>query len=120
PRGYLLFEALEGYIKERLREGEYQVIKTPHVLLDQIWKRSGHWEHYQENMFVTEVEGQTFAMEPMNCPGSTLAYRNDLRSYRDLPLRLAEFGLCHRYEKSGVLTGMMRVRSFTQDDAHIY
>jgi threonyl-tRNA synthetase len=120
PAGYLLHEALETYTKERLREGDYRIIKTPHVLSANLWHQSGHWEHYRDNMFFTEAEGQTFALKPMNCPGSTFAFRADLRSYRDLPLRLAEFGLCHRFERSGVLTGMLRVRSFTQDDAHLY
>ena len=95
-------------------------IKTPQVLDEELWRRSGHWDNYRENMFFTSVEDRRFALRPMNCPGACLVYASDRRSYRDLPLRLAEFGLVSRNEREGVLHGLLRVRAFTQDDAHVY
>jgi threonyl-tRNA synthetase len=98
----------------------YQEISTPILVRQQLWEQSGHWEHYAEHMFQVEAEEQTFSLKPMNCPESTFVYRQAIRSYRDLPLRLAEMGRLHRNERSGTLTGLFRVRQFTQDDAHIY
>jgi threonyl-tRNA synthetase len=105
--------------KEHIKRG-YQEIRTPIILNEELWKRSGHWDHYKENMYFTEIDGQTYAIKPMNCPGAMLVYKSTLHSYRDLPLRLCELGLVHRHELSGVLHGLMRVRSFTQDDAHLF
>lgn len=120
PKGALLYEALVNYWREEhVREG-YQEIRTPTLLREELWKQSGHYEHYQENMFFSKTEEGMFAVKPMNCPGSTLIYRNAMRSYRDLPLRLSELGLVHRYERSGVLHGLFRVKAFTIDDAHIF
>jgi threonyl-tRNA synthetase len=99
---------------------DYHEIKTPAVLDRSLWERSGHWENYEENMFTTSSENREYAVKPMNCPGHVQVFNNDLHSYRDLPLRLAEFGSCHRNEPSGALHGLMRVRGFTQDDAHIF
>ena len=93
---------------------------TPLILDQDLWIRSGHWDHYRENMYFTEIDGKPFAIKPMNCPGGILVYQTQLRSYRDLPLKLAELGIVHRHERSGVLHGLMRVRCFTQDDAHIF
>lgn len=98
----------------------YQEIKTPIILNEELWRRSGHWDHYKENMYFTEIDGETYAIKPMNCPGAMLVYKSTMHSYRDLPLRLCELGLVHRHELSGVLHGLMRVRSFTQDDAHLF
>lgn len=128
PKGMVCWRALEELMREKLRARNYVEIKTP-VLLDKtVWKITGHWDHYRDNMFFIQPhaleqkpdEEPRYGMKPMNCPGSAMAFRQDLRSYRELPLRLAEFGLCHRFEKSGVMSGMTRVRSFTQDDGHIY
>ena len=99
---------------------DYAEIQTPTMLDTELWKTSGHWDNYRENMYFTEVEGQSFAMKPMNCPGACLVYRSRRHSYRELPLRYAEFGHVHRHELSGVLHGLFRVRAFTQDDAHIF
>jgi len=120
PKGALLYDTLLGYWrKEHAKEG-YEEIRTPTLLRDELWKQSGHYEHYKENMFFSKTEEGMFAVKPMNCPGSTLIYRSALRSYRDLPIRLAELGLVHRYERSGVLHGLFRVKAFTIDDAHIF
>ena len=120
PKGETLYENLIRYWrKEHEREG-YHEIRTPTLLRDELWKQSGHYEHYHENMFFSKTEEGMMAVKPMNCPGSTLIYRNGLRSYRDLPLRLSELGLVHRYERSGVLHGLFRVKAFTIDDAHIF
>ena len=105
--------------QEQLKRG-YQEVSTPILLRDELWRRSGHYDHYRQNMYFTEVEGDGFAIKPMNCPGAFLIFASEVRSYRDLPLRLMEFGLVHRHELSGVLNGLKRVRSFTQDDAHIF
>ena len=120
PNGMVLKNTLLKYWHEvHAREG-YQEISTPIMLSRELWETSGHWDHYRENMYTTEIDEDDFAVKPMNCPGSLLVYNSDQHSYRDLPLRMAELGLVHRHEKSGVLHGLMRVRSFTQDDAHIY
>ncbi len=118
--GMIVWQQIEGFIREELSRRGYKEIKTPLVLTDSLWHQSGHYDHYRDNMYFVEKEDRTFAVKPMNCPGACLLYKTGLRSYRDLPLRLAEFGLVHRYELSGVLHGLFRVRGFTQDDAHIY
>ncbi len=120
-KGWTLYRALEDYMRRRLEEDGYAEIKTPQVLDRALWERSGHWEKYAANMFTCEtVEGEVLAVKPMNCPGHVQVFNFGQKSYRDLPLRLAEFGSCHRYEPSGALQGLMRVRAFTQDDAHIF
>jgi threonyl-tRNA synthetase len=120
PQGTVLLRLIEREVRGHLDRGGYVEIKTPHVLDEDLWHRSGHWDNYAENMFFTEVEGRRFALKPMNCPGACLVYASERRSYRDLPLRLAEFGLVSRNEREGVLHGLLRVRAFTQDDAHVY
>ncbi len=120
PRGMIIRNELEKFWREQHALAGYQEIKTPIILNRVLWERSGHWDHYKENMYFTRIDEQDFAVKPMNCPGSMLLYRLDLHSYRDLPIRLAELGLVHRHEMSGTLHGMMRVRAFTQDDAHIF
>src|SRR3989441_2427177 len=120
PNGMVLIRELEKFAREALDANGYQEIATPLLIHKRLWEQSGHWEHYQENMFKVEVEEELFTLKPMNCPPSTYVYRRSLRSYRDLPLRFSEMGRCHRNERSGTLTGLVRVRQFTQDDAHIY
>lgn len=120
PKGMRLLNALRDWLRAKLLRSGYEEIKTPIILTQRLWEQSGHYENYRENMYFTEIDEQPYAVKPMNCPGSTIVYRTQLRSYRDLPLRLFEFGLVHRHELSGVLTGLFRVRAFTQDDAHIY
>jgi len=120
PKGWALYRALESYMRQRLTEGGYQEVKTPQLFDRKFWEVSGHWETFHEHMYTTEQEERIFALKPMNCPGHVQIYRHDLKSYRDLPLRMAEFGSCHRFEPSGALHGLMRVRAFTQDDAHIF
>ena len=120
PKGWSLWQQIEQYIREILKENFYQEIRTPQVLDKSLWERSGHWENFRENMFTTHSEERNFAIKPMNCPGHVQVFTQGLKSYRDLPLRLAEFGSCHRNEPSGALHGLMRVRGFTQDDAHIF
>jgi threonyl-tRNA synthetase len=120
PKGMVLVRELERFIREAQDARGYQEISTPIVVNKKLWEQSGHWEHFRENMFTLEVEEETYSLKPMNCPESTFVYRQSLRSYRDLPLRLSEMGRCHRNERSGTLTGLVRVRQFTQDDAHIY
>jgi len=120
PKGHTLWRTIEQYVRDKVAAAGYQEVKTP-VLVDRsLWEKSGHWENYAENMFIAESEGRTLAVKPMNCPGHVLIYRQGIKSYRDLPLRIAEFGSCHRNEPSGALHGLMRVRAFTQDDAHIF
>jgi threonyl-tRNA synthetase len=120
-KGWTLYRTLEAYIRRRLDKEGYQEVKTPQVLDRSLWEKSGHWEKFGKNMFVCETdEGDTLAVKPMNCPGHVQIFNVGQKSYRDLPLRMAEFGSCHRYEPSGGLHGIMRVRSFTQDDAHIF
>lgn len=120
PKGMVVMNKLvEFWRREHTKRG-YVEIKTPLILDRELWVRSGHWDHYKENMYFTEIDEMPFAIKPMNCPGGIMVYKNDLRSYRDLPLRMAELGIVHRHERSGALHGLMRVRSFTQDDAHLY
>ncbi|WP_054302757.1 threonine--tRNA ligase [Gemmobacter sp. LW-1] len=126
PNGWTVYRTLEDYMRKRLRQADYKEIKTPQVVDRVLWEKSGHWEAYRENMFIVEVdeegakEKRINALKPMNCPCHVQVYNQGLKSYRDLPLRLAEFGSCHRYESSGSMHGLMRVRGFTQDDAHIF
>jgi len=120
PNGWMMVRELERFVREVLDARGYQEISTPILVNKRLWEQSGHWEHYRENMFLVESEEQVFGLKPMNCPESTLVYRHALRSYRDLPLRFSDMGRLHRNERSGTLTGLMRVRQFTQDDAHIY
>ena len=120
-KGWTLFQTLVEYMRARQDEAGYSEVNTPELMDRELWKASGHWETFGENMFTTRTEDErVFAIKPMNCPGHVQIFRNDLRSYRDLPYRLAEFGKVHRYEPSGALHGLMRVRAFTQDDAHIF
>lgn len=120
PRGMILRNELEQFWREEHRRAGYLEIRTPIILSRSLWEQSGHWDHYQENMYFTTIDDVDYAIKPMNCPGGILVYKSEQHSYRDLPLRLAEMGLVHRHEKSGVLHGLMRVRAFTQDDAHIF
>ncbi|HQA12332.1 threonine--tRNA ligase [Zoogloea sp.] len=120
PNGWTLWQQIEQYMRRVLTEAGYQEVKTPLVMDRQLWERSGHWDNYRDNMFTTESEKRDYAIKPMNCPGHVQIYNHGLHSYRDLPLRLAEFGSCHRNEPSGALHGLMRVRGFVQDDAHIF
>jgi len=120
PKGWVIWQQVEQYMREVFRVNSYQEIRTPQVLDKGLWERSGHWENFRENMFTTNSEQRDFAVKPMNCPGHVQVFNQGLKSYRDLPLRLAEFGSCHRNEPSGALHGIMRVRAFTQDDAHIF
>jgi len=120
PKGQMIWRTLEGAMRElQIRRG-YQEISTPIVVSEKLWRQSGHWDLYRENMFLIESEGQMFSLKPMNCPESTFVYRSRKRSYRDLPLRLNEYGRLHRNERSGTLSGLTRVRQFIQDDAHLY
>jgi threonyl-tRNA synthetase len=120
PGGMILVRELEKFAREHLDARGYHEISTPMLVNKKLWEQSGHWEHYSDNMFKLEVEDEIFSLKPMNCPESTFVYRRTVRSYRDLPLRYSEMGRCHRNERSGTLTGLVRVRQFTQDDAHIY
>lgn len=120
PKGMVIRNELENYWREIHRKWGYQELKTPIILNRQLWERSGHWFHYRENMYTTVIDEEDYAIKPMNCPGAILIYNSELHSYRDFPLRTSELGLVHRHELSGALHGLMRVRSFTQDDAHIF
>ena len=120
PKGMVLKNTLMEYWREIHQKAGYQEISTPIILNRRLWETSGHWDHYKENMYTTEIDGEEYAVKPMNCPGGVLVYRSEPRSYRDLPLRLGEVGLVHRHEKSGQLHGLMRVRCFNQDDEHIF
>jgi threonyl-tRNA synthetase len=120
PNGVLLVNAVTQAVRDILDRNGYQEIKTPIILNEDLWHRSGHWDHYKENMYFTTIDEQPYAVKPMNCPGCLLVYRNAPHSYKDLPLKYAEMGLVHRHEKSGVLHGLFRVRQFTQDDAHVF
>ena len=121
PKGWTLFQALISYMRRRQQASGYIEVNTPQVLDRALWETSGHWQTYRENMFVTQTEDErVFALKPMNCPGHVQIFKNGLKSYRDLPMKIAEFGVVHRYEPSGALHGVMRVRAFTQDDAHIF
>ena len=120
PKGMILRNALLEFWREEHRKRGYMEISTPIIMNRTLWEKSGHWDHYRENMYFTDIDNQEFAVKPMNCPGAILTYKTTNRSYKDLPLRLAEIGLVHRHELSGVLSGLFRVRSFSQDDAHIF
>jgi threonyl-tRNA synthetase len=121
PKGWTLWRTIENYLRARLEHGGYVEVKTPQLLDRALWEASGHWEKFRENMFIAQsADEKVLALKPMNCPGHVQIFRQGLKSYRDLPLRIAEFGSCHRNEPSGALHGVMRVRAFTQDDAHIF
>ena len=120
PKGMVIMNCLMDFWKKEHTKRGYSEIRTPLILDRDLWIRSGHWDHYRENMYFTEIDELPFAIKPMNCPGGMLVYKTQLRSYRDLPMRMAELGVVHRHERSGVLHGLMRVRCFTQDDAHLY
>jgi threonyl-tRNA synthetase len=120
PKGWTLWQEVEQYMRRKFIEHDYQEVRTPTIMDRTLWEKSGHWENYHDNMFTTSSENRDYAVKPMNCPGHVQIYNHGLHSYRDLPLRLAEFGSCHRNETSGSLHGLMRVRGFTQDDAHIF
>ncbi|MEL7431032.1 MAG: threonine--tRNA ligase [Chlamydiota bacterium] len=120
PKGLLIWNHLLDFLRHSLDEHEYIEIKTPTMMSKQLWQRSGHWDHYRENMYLSEVENKEFAIKPMNCPGCMLYYKSAVHSYREFPLRVAEIGHVHRYEPSGALNGLFRVRAFHQDDAHIF
>ena len=121
PNGWSVFQSLISYVRQKNAEAGYLEVSTPEMVARSLWERSGHWESFGDNMFTSEtVDGRTFAIKPMNCPGHIQVFNQGIKSYRDLPMRLGEFGKCHRYEPSGALHGMMRVRAFTQDDAHIF
>ena len=120
PKGWVVYQIIEQYMRRVFRENGYQEIRTPLILDRSLWERSGHWENFRENMFTTQSESRDYAVKPMNCPGHIQVFNQGIKSYRDLPLRLAEFGCCHRNEPSGALHGLMRVRNFVQDDAHIF
>jgi len=120
PKGMVLWNILIDFWRKEHQKRGYQEIKTPIILNEELWQRSGHWEHYKDNMYFTKIDDMAYAVKPMNCPGGILMYKSNSHSYRDLPIRLGELGIVHRHEKSGVLHGLMRVRCFTQDDAHIF
>ncbi|WP_062738475.1 threonine--tRNA ligase [Ralstonia mannitolilytica] len=120
PKGWTLWQEVEQYMRRVYRENGYQEVKGPQILDKSLWEKTGHWDKYRENMFITESEKREYALKPMNCPGHILIYKQGIKSYRDLPLRFGEFGACHRNEPSGGLHGIMRVRGFTQDDGHIF
>jgi threonyl-tRNA synthetase len=120
PKGWVIWQQIEQYMRQKFVEHGYQEVRTPAVMDRSLWEKSGHWDNYRENMFTTASENRDYAVKPMNCPGHVQIFNSGLHSYRDLPLRLAEFGSCHRNEPSGALHGIMRVRGFTQDDAHIF
>jgi len=120
PKGVVLFNELVQFCRQELAKRGYQEVKTPLILNEELWHRSGHWDHYRENMYFTSIDERDYAVKPMNCPGGLLVYKSRLHSYREFPLKVAEFGQVHRHEKSGVLHGLFRVRTFTQDDAHVF
>lgn len=120
PNGMVMRNELESYWRQKHQRAGYQEIKTPIMMKQELWEQSGHWDHYHENMYFSNVDEQNYAIKPMNCPGAILVFNSKRRSYRELPLRYAELGLVHRHELSGSLNGLLRVRSFTQDDAHLF
>ena len=120
PRGFALYQVVESYIRKRMRQAGFREVRTPQLLARGLWERSGHWEKFGENMFALDDGHQTLALKPMSCPGHIQIFNKRVRSFRDLPLRLAEFGACHRNEPSGALQGLMRTRAFVQDDAHVF
>ncbi|OHB66266.1 MAG: threonine--tRNA ligase, partial [Planctomycetes bacterium RBG_13_62_9] len=119
-KGMVIWNEMVDLLRAMNRKYGYKEIKTPIILNEELWHRSGHWDHYRENMYFTEIDGQGYAIKPMNCPGGCLVFKTTKHSYRELPLRIAEFGMVHRHEASGVMHGLFRVRQFTQDDAHIF
>ncbi|MGZ9586561.1 threonine--tRNA ligase [Paenibacillus marinisediminis] len=120
PKGMTIRTELENFSREIQRQRDYEEVRTPLMMNNRLWEQSGHWDHYKDNMYFTDVDDTKFALKPMNCPGHMLIYKNSLHSYRELPIRLSEFGQVHRHEYSGALNGMMRVRTFCQDDAHLF
>ena len=120
PKGMVLRTELEAFWRKEHKKAGYEEIRTPLILNEELWHRSGHWDHYKDNMYFTKIDDENYAIKPMNCPGGMLAYKRRMWSYKDLPLRMAEMGIVHRHELSGALHGLMRVRCFTQDDAHLY
>ena len=120
PKGMAMRNELENFWREVHHDFDYEEVRTPIILNRQLWETSGHWFHYRENMYTTRIDDEDYAIKPMNCPGSILVYQNEMHSYRDFPIRMAELGLVHRHELSGALHGLFRVRSFTQDDAHVF
>ena len=120
PKGWILWQEVEQYMRHVYRDNGYLEVKGPQILDQHLWEKTGHWDKYRENMFVTESEKRDYALKPMNCPGHILIFKQGIKSYRDLPLRFGEFGQCHRNEPTGGLHGIMRVRAFTQDDGHIF
>ncbi|MFP4523939.1 MAG: threonine--tRNA ligase, partial [Candidatus Woesearchaeota archaeon] len=119
-RGTFIYRQLERFMMERMKELDYRFVKTPLIMNKSLWQTSGHWDYYRENMYVTRIDDKDTAVKPMNCPGHLLLYKDRAHSYKELPLKVGEFGLVHRHELSGVLSGLLRVRCFTQDDAHVY
>jgi len=120
PKGLIIYDEMINYLREVLQREEYEEIKTPIILSEQLWHQSGHWDNYKNNMYFTEIDNKKYAIKPMNCPGGLLIFKDKLHSYRDFPIKLSELGLVHRFEKSGVLHGLFRVRQFVQDDAHVF
>jgi threonyl-tRNA synthetase len=120
PKGWSVWQVVEQHMRKVYRDSGYQEVRCPQILDVALWKKSGHWDNYQDNMFFTESEKRTYALKPMNCPGHVQVFNQGLHSYRDLPIRYGEFGACHRNEPSGALHGILRVRGFTQDDGHIF
>lgn len=120
PKGMVIWNEMVGFLRQLNRKYGYKEVRTPIILNEDLWHRSGHWENYRENMYFSEIDGVGYAIKPMNCPGGCLLYKTTKHSYRELPMRMAEFGMVHRHEASGVMHGLFRVRQFTQDDAHIY
>ncbi|MBD8074297.1 threonine--tRNA ligase [Bacillus thuringiensis] len=120
PKGQMIRNELEAFLREIQKEYKYQEVRTPFMMNQEVWERSGHWGHYKDNMYFSEVDNKSFALKPMNCPGHMLIFKNKLHSYRELPIRMCEFGQVHRHEFSGALNGLLRVRTFCQDDAHLF
>ena len=120
PKGQIVRNELMVFSREVRGKAQYEEVSTPFMMNQELWEQSGHWDHYHENMYFSEVDNKSFALKPMNCPGHMLMFKNNLYSYRDLPIRMAEFGQVHRHEYSGALNGLFRVRTFCQDDAHIF
>ena len=119
-KGWSLFQSLVKFMRDKQTDAGYLEVNTPEMLDKTLWEKSGHWEKFQEHMYTTDADEKTFAIKPMNCPGHIQVFNQGLKSYKDLPLKISEFGKVHRYEPSGALHGLMRVRAFTQDDAHIF
>ncbi|PEF90427.1 threonine--tRNA ligase [Bacillus cereus] len=120
PKGQMIRNELEAFLREIQKEYKYQEVRTPFMMNQEVWEKSGHWGHYKDNMYFSEVDNKSFALKPMNCPGHMLMFKNKLHSYRELPIRMCEFGQVHRHEFSGALNGLLRVRTFCQDDAHLF